>query len=51
MDENFAKEANPMKKPFFWLMALFVLMLMLGVWFVAMGVQSSPIASPFTSSM
>lgn len=40
-----------MKKPFFWLMALFTLVLVLGVWLVVMGVQSSPFASPFASSM
>lgn len=40
-----------MKKPFFWLMAAFALLLLLGVWFLALGVQSSPFASPFVSSM
>lgn len=40
-----------MKKPFFWLMAFFALLVVLGVWLVALGVQSSPFASPFVSSM
>lgn len=40
-----------MRKPFFWLMALFMLMLALGVWLLVTGIQTSPFASPFVSSM
>lgn len=40
-----------MNKPFFWLMALFTLLLALGIWLVVLGVRSSPFASPFVSAM
>ena len=40
-----------MKKPFFWLMAFFTLLLALGVLLLVLGIQSSPFASPFVSSM
>jgi len=39
------------RKPFFWLMALFMLMLALGVWLLVTGIHTSPFASPFVSSM
>ena len=40
-----------MKRPFFWLMAFFTLLLALGVFLLVLGIQSSPFASPFVSSM
>lgn len=40
-----------MKKPFFWLIAFFMLLFGLGVWLLVMGIRSSPLAFPFVSSM
>ena len=40
-----------MKRSFFWLMAFFTLLLALGVFLLVLGIQSSPFASPFVSSM
>lgn len=40
-----------MKKPFFWLMTALFALLALGIWLLVMGIQSSPFASPFASSI
>jgi len=52
MDENFFyRRRIGLKHSFFWLMAALMLLLALGVWLLALGVQTSPFASPFVSSM
>lgn len=40
-----------MKRPFFWLMLTLLLLFALGIWLLALGIQSAPLASPFVSSM
>lgn len=34
-----------MKRPFFWLMAILLMLLALGVWLLVLGIRTSPLAA------
>ena len=40
-----------MKRPFFWLMAVLIMLLALGVWLLVLGVRTPPVAVHGITSM
>lgn len=40
-----------MKRPFFWLMAVLIMLLVLGVWLLVLGVRTPPFAAYGITSM